>query len=149
MNDADPLVFRDSLSTREAGLPEPTLARAGLKPEDHGLDLQLLRFLGDGSAKGLGQQIHIYLMAFDSDRRAAHCIFAEGDAKKIHGIAHRLVAHAGAVHFIPLLDLATTAQSDAAALTREQLDQLLRDIDREFIRLTNILDGIRVSIERA
>jgi hypothetical protein len=148
-NDARYILSRDSPSTLSVELPDVSLQRAAPICGDRGLDLQLLRFLGDGTASGFRLQIDIYLKAFDSDRRLAHSIFAEGNARKIHGIAHRLVAHAGAVHFIPLVDLATTAQTNAATLNREQLDQLLREIDREFVNLTNILDAIRVSTERA
>jgi hypothetical protein len=59
------------------------------------------------------------------------------------------VAHAATVHFVPLIDLATTAQSKSAILTREELNRLLHDIDREFIRLTNLLDRFRVSTGHA
>lgn len=150
VRDTKPALVRDLLDDRwPPGSPHRTTSSAETNPSEGGLDFQLLRFLSDGTAKGFGLQIDIYLKAFDSDRQAAHVIFAEGDAKKIHRIAHRLVAHAGTIHFVPLVDLATTIQSNAAVLTREQLDQLLRDIDREFANLKSILDGFRASIERA
>jgi hypothetical protein len=131
------------------GSPRSIVLSAETKPADGGLDLQLLRFLSDGTAKGLGSQIDLYLEAVDSDRRAAHAIFAEGDAKKIYRIAHRLVAHGGTVQFVPLVDLASAIQSEAAILTREQLEQRLRDLDREFANLTIILNRYRASTERA
>jgi hypothetical protein len=127
----------------------PTVSSVETKPAEGGLDLQLLRFLSDGTAKGLGSQIELYLEALDSDRRAAHTIFAEGDPKKIHRIAHRLVAHAGTVQFMPLYALASAIQSEAAILTRKQLEQRLRDLDREFANLRNILNGFRASTEGA
>lgn len=124
-------------------------SRTQEKIADGGLDLQLLRFLSDGTAEGFVLQIDIYLKAFDADRQVAHVIFAKGDGKQIHRIAHRLVAHAGAVNFVPLVDLATTIQSAAAILTRKQLDQMVQEIDREFANLTNILDRLRASTARA
>jgi hypothetical protein len=127
------------------GSNNPVAQSAVSSTPDNGLDLQLLRYLSEGTAEGFSTQIDIYLKAFNSDLRAARLIFAQGDQKKIHHIAHRLVAHAGAVSCIPLVDLATGVQSAAAALTPQQLDQAIRDIDREFAILTSKLDALRAS----
>jgi HPt (histidine-containing phosphotransfer) domain-containing protein len=115
-------------------------------PEAHtngALDLRLLRHLGDDTADGLARQIKIYLTAFDSDLRMARSIFVGEDRKKIHYIAHRLLAHAGVVNSKPLIDLATTIQSESAVLGRQELDQLLQNFEREFAELRSKLDSLQ------
>jgi HPt (histidine-containing phosphotransfer) domain-containing protein len=152
---------RRKIRTGEQSTPRPgkatnsdssiTIAKPFLtsppSPADTELDLQLLRYLSDGKAESLALQIQHYLAAFDSDRRLAHSIFAGGDRKQIHHIAHRLLAHAGAVKCEPLIELAATLQAEAAILDRKKLDELLQEFDREFADLRNKLESIRASTE--
>lgn len=125
--------------------PAPTAASSA----EGELDLQLLQFLSDEMPGGLSRQIDRYLAAFDSDRGGARTIFATSDRQQIHRLAHRLIAHAGAVHCIPLHTLATIMQSNAALLQPAELEQLMTEFDREFVILRKKLDALRASTEHA
>jgi len=112
------------------------------------IDLTLLRHLSDDTTEGFHREIQRYLSAFELDLQEAHVIFADGERTQVHRIAHRLIAHSGAVHCEPLISLATTMQSEAANLPQEKLGALLRDFDREFALLRNKLDSLRASTAR-
>lgn len=136
------------LSTKPVALnPQAPHGTAPASNADGELDLQLLRFLSDELPGGLSRQIDLYLAAFNSDRSRARTIFATRDRKEIHRLAHRFIAHAGAVHCIPLHTIATTLQSRSALLQSNEFDQLMSEFDREFVILTKKLDALRVSTE--
>ncbi|HYD82474.1 MAG TPA: response regulator, partial [Opitutus sp.] len=108
-------------------------------------DLQMLRFLADETPDGLRTQIDRYVASFDADREAAHGIVAAGDAKEIHRIAHRLVGHASAIKYEPLVRLARELQAHAATDDPARLRRLLGEFDAEFRALRKKLDSTRVS----
>jgi hypothetical protein len=110
-------------------------------------DVRLLRHLSDGTAEGFSDQVQLYLTAFNADRLLAHSILESGDRKKMHRIAHHLVAHAGAVNAVVLIELATTLQAEAAFLPPREMSLLLQKIDREFFELRNKLESLRAWTE--
>ena len=112
------------------------------------LDLKLLIFLSDRASGGLVAQIDRYLVAADSDREGAHAAVASRDSRRILQQAHRLLAHADAVKYEPLAELAARLQSEAAAMGDEHLRSLLGQIDQAFAGLRNKLDSIRASTGR-
>jgi hypothetical protein len=122
---------------------------AALTPAPADVDLQLLRQLGDETNKGLAREIERFLNAFDADRRLAHLVVANGDYKRVHQIGHRLLGHACAVHYEPLMELAEALQSQAALLDSAELNKLMQEFDRRFDTLRNKLAAPRASTARA
>jgi hypothetical protein len=150
----------DTTSAAPAGLADPSVdfsdEAVGLKLEscaplttsskaERELDLQLLRFLSEETSGGLSRQIDLYLSAFESDRCRARAIFATRDPRQIHRLAHRLIAHAAAVHCVPLHTLASTMQAESAQLRPREFEQLMTAFDREFAVLRKRLDALRGS----
>jgi HPt (histidine-containing phosphotransfer) domain-containing protein len=103
----------------------------------------MLRFLADESVDGLGGQIDRYLASFEADYRSAREIIANGDAKEIHRIAHRLVSHASMVKAEPLTRIARELQANAGTAEADKLWALYDDFDREFAALRDKLDLAR------
>ena len=126
-----------SVSVR-APAPPPAAAAAEF-------DLQMLRFLADETPDGLRGEIARYLAAVDTDRQAAHAILPTGNAREIHRIAHRLVSHASAINYEPLVRLARELQAHAATDDPARLHRVLAAFDAEFAALRKKLDSIPAS----
>jgi signal transduction histidine kinase/CheY-like chemotaxis protein/ligand-binding sensor domain-containing protein/HPt (histidine-containing phosphotransfer) domain-containing protein len=112
-------------------------------PPPQGIDLQMLRFLADESADGLGGQIDRYLASFEADYRSAREIIANGDGKEIHRIAHRLVSHASMVKAEPLTSIARELQANSGAADADKIWRLYDEFEREFAALRGKLDLAR------
>jgi signal transduction histidine kinase/CheY-like chemotaxis protein/HPt (histidine-containing phosphotransfer) domain-containing protein len=122
------------------GAPPPTPAAASGE-----IDLQMLRFLADGSPAGLAVQIDRYLEAFAADRQRLEELLARGENAELHRVAHRLVSHASAVRYDPLVGLARALQANAASPDRAVLHQLHVEFEAEYARFRSKLDSLRSS----
>jgi signal transduction histidine kinase/CheY-like chemotaxis protein len=137
--------LHDLRGSRRSAASVVVRPRAGLPEEIDGIDLKLLRLLGEETPAGLAHNIESYLATFEADRAKAHAIVVGGTASEIHRIAHRLLSHAKMVNSEPLIRLAVGLQAQAAIEPRDRLLQLLAELDREFAALSCKLASIPFS----
>jgi signal transduction histidine kinase/CheY-like chemotaxis protein len=114
-----------------------------------GLDLRMLRFLGDDTPDGLAHQIGRFLEAFELDRVQLAPAITGGTPLEIHRIAHRLASHASLINAEALKHLAADLQAQSASGDRPRLQQLAADFDRGYADLTCRLEAFRASLGSA
>ena len=141
--------LHDLRGSRRSAASVVVRPRTPLPEEVDGVDLKLLRLLGEETPAGLARNIETYLATFEADRVKAHAAVAAGTAPEIHRIAHRLLSHASMVNSEPLIRLATHLQACAAIEPRDPLRQTLAELDREFAALSCKLASIPLSPEPA
>jgi signal transduction histidine kinase/CheY-like chemotaxis protein/HPt (histidine-containing phosphotransfer) domain-containing protein len=110
------------------------------------IDLEMLRFLGNETLEGLGNQIDRFMGSFDSDRIAARGIIATGERTEIHRIAHRLLSHCSVVKHRRLSEIAVEIQRSSASASPDRLQQLFAEFEAEFAVFRYKLESIRSSI---
>ncbi len=132
--------LRGSLRAAASVVVEEPYFPSGEAPE---IDLKLLRFLAGEAPGGLTAQIDRFLEEFETDRGQARQLLAVGTPADLHRIAHRLVSHASAVGYEPLVRLAKELQAHAATADRGRLADLFAAFAAEFARFRSKLDSFR------
>ncbi|HWA85277.1 MAG TPA: ATP-binding protein [Opitutus sp.] len=114
-----------------------------------GLDLQFLRFAGADSSDGMREVIDRYLATFRDDIAAGwQALENSSSPAQLGTIAHRLCNHARMVKAETLIRLSTELESNGG-LSRAERRNVLTEIEREFVRVRDILDSIRSSAQPA
>ena len=138
----------------QGALPSVPLVTTSTAPaindqHESGLDLEMLRFLGEGTAAGFREQTTRFTDAMFEDLRALEEAVAAGEPSEIHRTAHRLASHASMIKADALNRVTRDLQKLAGSDDSDKIRGLLAAAQRECAAVREKLESIRASLGSA
>ncbi len=133
----------------QGALPSMPLVTAPVAPaperRESELDVEMLRFLGEGTAAGFGEQAARFITAMFEDLRSLEHAVAMGEPAEIHRTAHRLASHASMIKADPLSRVTRDLQKLSGTEDPVAHRALLAAAQRECVAVREKLESIRAS----